>query len=48
MYAVKAPARCGSREEGELEGLDIHEHGAPAYHLEFGTMGFAASGTNEP
>jgi Amt family ammonium transporter len=22
--------------EGELEGLDIHEHGTPAYHVEFG------------
>ena len=23
-------------EEGELEGMDIHEHGSPAYHMEFG------------
>ena len=23
-------------EDGELEGLDIHEHGSPAYHAEFG------------
>jgi len=23
-------------EEGEREGLDIHEHGGPAYHMEFG------------
>jgi hypothetical protein len=23
-------------QEGELEGLDIHEHGTPAYHMEFG------------
>jgi Amt family ammonium transporter len=23
-------------EDGELEGLDIHEHGSPAYHMEFG------------
>jgi Amt family ammonium transporter len=22
--------------DGELEGLDIHEHGTPAYHIEFG------------
>ena len=22
--------------DGELEGLDIHEHGSPAYHVEFG------------
>ena len=34
MYASRPPARCGSREEGELEGIDIHEHGAPAYHPE--------------
>src|SRR4051794_10938095 len=23
-------------QDGELEGLDIHEHGTPAYHVEFG------------
>ena len=23
-------------QDGELEGLDIHEHGTPAYHMEFG------------
>jgi len=23
-------------QDGELEGLDIHEHGSPAYHMEFG------------
>ena len=22
--------------EGELEGIDIHEHGTHAYHMEFG------------
>ena len=22
--------------DGELEGLDLHEHGTPAYHVEFG------------
>ncbi len=22
--------------DGELEGLDIHEHGTPPYHVEFG------------
>ena len=26
-------------EEGEIEGLDIHEHGAPAYHPEPAFMG---------
>jgi ammonium transporter, Amt family len=23
-------------QDGELEGIDIHEHGTPAYHVEFG------------
>ena len=32
-------------EEGELEGIDIHEHGAPAYHPEFGFMGVAGVGS---
>jgi hypothetical protein len=28
-------------EDGELEGLDIHEHGTTAYHMEFGQgMGY--------
>ena len=48
MYGVKATGTLRISEEGEREGIDIHEHGAPAYHFEFGTMGFAASGTNEP
>jgi ammonium transporter, Amt family len=26
-------------EAGELEGIDIHEHGAPAYHPEAAFMG---------
>ena len=36
MYAVKATGTLRVSEEGELEGIDIHEHGAPAYHLEPG------------
>ena len=40
-----SPGRCASREEGELEGIDIHEHGAPAYHPEFGFMGVAGVGS---
>ena len=28
-------------EEGELEGLDIHDHGAPAYHPEYAYMGYS-------
>ena len=26
-------------QEGELEGIDIHEHGSPAYHPEAAYMG---------
>jgi len=31
MYAVKAMGYLRVSEEGELEGLDLHEHGCPAY-----------------
>src|SRR5205823_8071371 len=31
MYAVKAMGYLRVSEEGELEGLDLHEHGVPAY-----------------
>lgn len=31
MYAVKATGTLRVSREGELEGLDIHEHGIPAY-----------------
>jgi len=36
MYLVKLTRTLRISEEGELEGIDIHEHGAPAYHMEFG------------
>lgn len=38
MFGVKAikPVSLRVEEEGELEGLDIFEHGTPAYHVEFG------------
>jgi Amt family ammonium transporter len=36
MYLVKATVGLRISKEGELEGLDIHEHGTPAYHVEFG------------
>ena len=39
MYGVKATRTLRVSEAGELEGLDIHEHGAPAYHPEFAYMG---------
>ena len=31
MYAVKATGTLRVSAEGELEGLDVHEHGIPAY-----------------
>ena len=34
MRAVKLAGVLRVSEEGELEGIDIHEHGAPAYHPE--------------
>ena len=38
MMIKKIPGAWTLRvsKEGELEGLDIHEHGSPAYHMEFG------------
>ena len=36
MYLVKATGTLRVSKDGELEGLDIHEHGTPAYHVEFG------------
>ena len=41
MYAVKATGTLRVSEDGELEGIDIHEHGAPAYHPEPGYTGIA-------
>jgi Amt family ammonium transporter len=31
MYAVKATGTLRISKEGELEGLDLHEHGGEAY-----------------
>jgi Amt family ammonium transporter len=39
MYAVKATNTLRVSKEGEMEGLDIHEHGGPAYP-ELGSGGF--------
>jgi Amt family ammonium transporter len=39
MYAIKAIRGSWTlrlNREGELEGMDIYEHGTPAYHMEFG------------
>jgi Amt family ammonium transporter len=42
MYAVNAIGILRISEEVELGGIDIHEHGAPAYHPEFAYMGHSA------
>lgn len=39
MRAVKLTGTLRLSEEGELEGIDIHEHGSPAYQLEAAYMG---------
>ncbi len=39
FYAVKATKTLRISEAGEIEGIDVHEHGAPAYHPEFGGPG---------
>jgi Amt family ammonium transporter len=41
MYTVKALGILRISEEGEIEGLDIHDHGAPAYHPEYAYMGYS-------
>lgn len=36
MYGIKAFNVLRLTRDGELEGLDLFEHGTPAYHMEFG------------
>jgi len=48
MYGVKALRMLRVSEEGELEGLDVHEHGAPAYHFELGSGGYSLPTTGSP
>jgi ammonium transporter, Amt family len=43
MYGVKATRTLRISPEGELEGIDIHEHGAPAYHPEPAYTGISPS-----
>ena len=48
MYGVKALGVLRVSEEVELGGIDIHEHGAPAYHPELAFMGHSAiAGSSE-
>jgi Amt family ammonium transporter len=42
MYGVKSLGVLRVTPEVELGGIDIHEHGAPAYHPEFAYMGYSA------
>ena len=48
MYLVKATGTLRVSKEGELEGLDIHEHGMPPYHMEFGQGMTYSSPANLP
>jgi Amt family ammonium transporter len=41
MYAIKALRVLRIAAEHELDGLDIVEHGAPAYHPEYAYMGYS-------
>jgi Amt family ammonium transporter len=47
MKAVDLTGTLRVEREGELEGLDIFEHGTRAYHMEFGQgMSYSTSGTS--
>jgi Amt family ammonium transporter len=48
MYLVKATGTLRVSKEGELEGLDIYEHGMPPYHMEFGQGMTYSSPANLP
>ena len=41
-FAVKSLGVLRISEEVEIAGIDIHEHGAPAFHPEFAYMGHSA------
>jgi Amt family ammonium transporter len=41
MYLVKLTRTLRLSEAGEIEGIDIHEHGAPAYHPEPAYEGYS-------
>ena len=48
MFGIKAIGQLRVSEAGELEGLDIHEHGAPAYHFELGSGGYTMPSGSTP
>jgi ammonium transporter, Amt family len=47
MYSVKASGTLRVSERGELEGLDLHEHGMVAYP-EYVIHGFDSTPRHEP
>jgi len=46
MFGIKAIGMLRISEAEELEGLDIAEHGAPAYHPEYAYMGYSPIPSN--
>jgi Amt family ammonium transporter len=46
MFGLKAMGVLRLPEAAELEGLDIAEHGAPAYHPEYAYMGYSPIPSN--
>jgi len=36
IRAIRGSWNLRLARDGELEGMDLHEHGTPAYHVEFG------------
>ncbi len=46
FYAVKATGTLRVSKEGELEGLDVHEHGGSAYPEQFGGSTHAVSSSS--
>jgi len=47
MYLVKLTGTLRISEEGEIEGIDVHEHGGPAYHFELGSSGYSLPTASE-
>jgi Amt family ammonium transporter len=48
MYAINAFGLLRISADTEIEGLDLHEHGAPAYHPEYAYMGYSALPPGKP
>ncbi|HVX17323.1 MAG TPA: ammonium transporter [Acidimicrobiales bacterium] len=48
MFGVRAIKMLRVSEQGELQGLDLHEHGSPAYRPEFQFTGYVPAGSSHP